>query len=1167
MATPFPTEEAAAEQHDIGPVWDPWKGPPKPSAFAGLAEDAFGLAGAGAGIAKAEGAIYGAAHAIYGKLAEIPVVGKIYEPVAKLGVIGEQDARDRVHAMTPNPATTGSATQLLHSVAEVGTLAASGAATGGGPIAAAALAGGAEGGGRYTELREAGVTPGAAGASAAATGVTTAAGVLMPAAYGSTLITRLLTGSGSNIALGAVSRLADHEILEHAGYHEMAEQEKVWDATQVLVDAALGAGFGGLHHALAQRMRVPETEDAAHTMNLALADRRAAPGVAVDPGAANAHQAALERALLDLTQDRHVDIADTGVDEATFARRPTELSDEHTQLIHDVIASSGLLEETAKLDQLEQALGRRERGEAEPQELPPPLEGAGKRPPLRQGEDTAEALYQEQVARETAAAHGETELTGKFRGELEGDHEGAKERYAALSDRSIADTQGGRILNVDMARELSPEYVEERNRSAEVHEPASEFIKKLYAEKLAEEPKTGQVAGVLFTAGGTGAGKTTAIESVPGLKAVADRSQIIYDTNMNKLSSAASKVEQALKAGKDVHIAYVYRDPEEALRQGALPRAMRMGRTVPVEEHAKTHAGSFDVIKKLQERYAGDPRVTFSIVDNSLGRGNARLSSMEQIGEKRYNVSAEELRNAVEEEFKAGRIDEAVRSGTLGGAAGNARPVAPGPGPVAGGQPQREPPTGTAAAGGGENLERVSTATGRHIEVRPRIVEAADLVTSDHPEYPQELQPRQRGGRKALENQVRDIAQNLDPERLGASAEADRGAPITGAGNIVESGNGRVMALRDVYANNPEKAQAYRDFLERQGYDIKGMKEPVLIRERVTPLEPSERRAFTVEANQAATAALSPLELAQADARLLDVETLSQMRGGDIASAQNAAFVRSFMGKVPESERNALQNPDGTLSQEGVRRIQSAILAKAFGGTPESNATLGRMLESTENDMRSTLGALLDAAPAFARLRVAIEEGKIGPQYDLSGSIIQAIENTAKLRSSGSSLHDFLNQSDFLTSRPPIVDSLMKALFDKNGERLAGREKVAERLTRYAGQAIRQRLDQGSLFAEQPANPEELLKGGEEPKESNVIKPANDMFGLRTPQAPEAAPALAIANKALDERPGMTIADETGAEVPADEALAAVDQTAANTEAKAPGLMDEVSDCALRHGT
>jgi hypothetical protein len=256
-------------------------------------------------------------------------------------------------------------------------------------------------------------------------------------------------------------------------------------------------------------------------------------------------------------------------------------------------------------------------------------------------------------------------LEEQFREELS-NHVAATERYAALDNPQIADSQGGKILNVDFARELSPEYAADRTRSAEVHEPASEFVKRMYADRLAEEPQEGELPLVTFTAGGTGAGKTTSIKNIPEVHDLAQQSQIVYDTNMSNFDSSTTKIDQALDANKGVHVVYVYRDPEEALVKGALPRAERMGRTVPIEEHAKTHAGSFETIRRLQEHYADNGRVKFSIIDNSRGKDNAALSSMEDLAEKRYNMPVKELRNALENERQAGRISEATYRGTAG---------------------------------------------------------------------------------------------------------------------------------------------------------------------------------------------------------------------------------------------------------------------------------------------------------------------------------------------------------------------------------------------------------------------------------------------------------------------------------------------------------------------
>jgi hypothetical protein len=234
---------------------------------------------------------------------------------------------------------------------------------------------------------------------------------------------------------------------------------------------------------------------------------------------------------------------------------------------------------------------------------------------------------------------------------------------SAISEYAqLPESEGGRILNTDVARELSPEYRADRTKSAAVHEPASYLVKRMYERKLAEVPGPDQDARVLFSAGGTGAGKTTALEHMAG--PMTKRAQIIYDTNMNTLDSAVRRVEQALKAGKEVSIMYTWRDPVDALTNGSLPRAMRMGRTVPINEHAKTHVGAAKVVKQLAELYAGDERVTVQVLDNSHGKGNVKLGSVDQVPELEYTRVREDLETALEQAHQSGAISDAVYRGS-----------------------------------------------------------------------------------------------------------------------------------------------------------------------------------------------------------------------------------------------------------------------------------------------------------------------------------------------------------------------------------------------------------------------------------------------------------------------------------------------------------------------
>jgi len=79
---------------------------------------------------------------------------------------------------------------------------------------------------------------------------------------------------------------------------------------------------------------------------------------------------------------------------------------------------------------------------------------------------------------------------------------------------------------------------------------------------------------VLFTAGASGAGKTTALKSIQSLKNTAENSHIVFDGTLAKYDSAVSKIDQVLESGKQVAVAFVDREPVDAFENGVLPRAV-----------------------------------------------------------------------------------------------------------------------------------------------------------------------------------------------------------------------------------------------------------------------------------------------------------------------------------------------------------------------------------------------------------------------------------------------------------------------------------------------------------------------------------------------------------------------------------------------------------------
>lgn len=350
MSTPFPLEErSASDSLYSGPMSDPWHGPGKPGFFTGMGfgEDTAylgpvyrALEAAGSGAAKSERVVGDLLHQSEGFNYATDESGGLIatsagqqsesEGLNPLADAISADAKTRVQAMTPNPATTGAAVRIVHGLGEGAYLATVGGLTGGIP-GAAALTGGVEGSATYHELIEQKVDSTTALESAGVTAITSAAGVLIPGGFGSTLAAKLLTGAGSQVGLGFASRYADHKILEANGYPEMAAQQKIWDSTAVLTDALLGTAFGGiahLHGAEATAVKAAAAEpgmvDAALAANLAVHDRNLAIGVPVDPAATHAHQDALEVSNEQLLEGKPNDVSQTGVNEAKFAQRPVD---------------------------------------------------------------------------------------------------------------------------------------------------------------------------------------------------------------------------------------------------------------------------------------------------------------------------------------------------------------------------------------------------------------------------------------------------------------------------------------------------------------------------------------------------------------------------------------------------------------------------------------------------------------------------------------------------------------------------------------------------------------------------------------------------------------------------------------------------------------------------
>lgn len=382
-------------------------------------------------------------------------------------------------------------------------------------------------------------------------------------------------------------------------------------------------------------------------------------------------------------------------------------------------------------------------------------------------------------------------------------------------------------------------------------------------------------------------------------------------------------------------------------------------------------------------------------------------------------------------------------------------------------EPAVEPaPAPTRAA---DAAKTVTTATGRKVNVEYELIEADELQAASG-----DLQPRDRS-RDASDVQIAQIAGQLEPARLGFSAEADRGAPIIGDDNIVESGNGRVRAIRRAYEQVPERAAAYKQFLVESGYpEAANMRQPVLVRRRTTPMTPDERRQFVIESNQSATMSMSSTEKAMADSAKLNNTVLQFLVSPDITAAANRDFVRSFtQNVVPASEQNMMVTPDGTLSIDGKRRIEAALVAKAYNNAD----ILVQLMESTDQEAKSIGNAFLAAAPDFARLRQDIADGFVLPEMDISKELVEAAQLTANLRAQNIKPDAYFSQQGMFGNTDPVVEEFVRGFYNAKG-RAASTQQITDFLRFYVEQAETFRAGQENLFGDtETPQPVDLVRG------------------------------------------------------------------------------------------
>lgn len=462
-------------------------------------------------------------------------------------------------------------------------------------------------------------------------------------------------------------------------------------------------------------------------------------------------------------------------------------------------------------------------------------------------------------------------------------------------------------------------------------------------------------------------------------------------------------------------------------------------------------------------------------------------------------------------------------------------------------EPGTDEDTGTIEAEGRDNT--VKTAKGSKVVAGFKVIEAKNLIISHetdgtvNPEYPPEIQPRDRA-RTTSQAWVQKTARNLDPDSLGRTQRADSGAPIVGADRVVESGNGRAMAIREAYRIG--QADEYREWLvenaEYFGVDvakIQRMNAPVLVRVRKTEVN---RVEFAVEANQDDKLAMTATEKARSDAKRLDTAMLAKLADGDLNSAANRDFVAAFLQSLGDAEAAQYLTTDGKPTSGLISRLQAALFAGAYSDD--------RLLEMTADqakpEIANIVSALNSAAPDFMRAkeqdRVGAEKAgeQVTDSLELSlnqeavNAIIGATNVLRQAKEAGMGLDEFLRQGDMFGGTDPAIAAM--AVFISANNRSAKRMSTAFKAMAQFVESENIRKQTASLFGDEPASFTDIVgaanrKLEQEYGEGLFAIDQGDMFNQPTltpepaviePEEPDDDDALQKAKTYLDDIIGGT---------------------------------------------
>lgn len=323
-------------------------------------------------------------------------------------------------------------------------------------------------------------------------------------------------------------------------------------------------------------------------------------------------------------------------------------------------------------------------------------------------------------------------------------------------------------------------------------------------------------------------------------------------------------------------------------------------------------------------------------------------------------------------------------------------------------EPETPPPVEAPPPEGETRRRTGRPATLQHTEGADEVVyeirESSELIPSHqprrgfsrHPAYPANVQERPYHTDPAEQAKVQQNAQRFAPEFvISDNVDATNGPPVITPEGVVLGGNSRAMTLDLVYAQHPERAEAYKTLLKERaaqfGLDpaeVDQFQQPALVRVTREPMDTAAMSRRARLYNQPPTQALESTAEGVSKARLLSPETVQ----GLATSLKEFESLRSFLGSqksrdfirglqrdgvITEQEAGrVLHRKTGLLTEDGKRMIEGALRGVVLRDAD--------VVSAVRFEAPAVLNKVDRSLPALARVEARGEGWELGDLVSLA---------------------------------------------------------------------------------------------------------------------------------------------------------------------------------------